>query len=297
MRGWSRRRVLVECASLAGAVFLARGNANHNAGGDAGEKAGREAGEKAGGNRRAGGNGSDNASGTGRPGQSGTVATRPVDGPASKPFVHDRAAWGARRPRRQVTVLDAPPDHIVVHHTATPNTADRSLDHAFALSRAIQNHHMDRNGWNDIGQQLTISRGGHTMEGRARSLGAIASNDHVVGAHTASHNAHTIGIECEGRYTAAAIPDPLWEALCDVCTWLCARYRLNPYRAIVGHRDFNATACPGERLYRRLPLLRKRVATALGGAARVPPPAPAAPKTTPTEPYDHGPALGPRESG
>ncbi|MFL1381628.1 MULTISPECIES: hypothetical protein [unclassified Nocardiopsis] len=61
---------------------------------------------------------------------------------AAAPAVHDRAAWGARPPSSPIQVLAAPPLYIVVHHTATANSTDHSLAHAYSLSRAIQNHHL-----------------------------------------------------------------------------------------------------------------------------------------------------------
>ncbi|NYD50220.1 hypothetical protein BJY14_006203 [Actinomadura luteofluorescens] len=78
-------------------------------------------------------------------------AARPP-GPASAqatPLVHPRAEWLARPPRVEATVLNRAPDHIVVHHTASENATDLSLEHALALSRAIQDFHMDTNGWDD----------------------------------------------------------------------------------------------------------------------------------------------------
>ncbi|MEU6036465.1 peptidoglycan recognition family protein [Actinomadura sp. NPDC047616] len=211
------------------------------------------------------------------------------------PRVYTRAEWSARAPRRAATVLDRAPDHIVVHHTATANSTDYSLAAAFALSRSIQNFHMDSNGWDDTGQQLTISRGGHLMEGRNRSLAAVQAGDHVVGAHTASHNDHTIGIENEGLYMTVQPTAALWVRLVETCAWLCDVYGLNPYTAIVGHRDYNATACPGDVLYAMLPRLRDEVAGFLGAERR---------RQVFTERrrsglpgprfrFDHGPALGP----
>ncbi len=181
------------------------------------------------------------------------------------PRIYTRAEWGAVPPRHRPRVLDRPPDHIIVHHTASPNTDDLSRAHAFALSREIQRYHMEHNGWDDIGEQLTISRGGFVMEGRAGSLPAIESGRLVVGAQSLHHNFHTIGIENEGTYTTDDVPARLWDALVDVCAWLCRCYRLDPGSAIVGHRDYNQTECPGDVLYRRLPGLRREVAKALGG--------------------------------
>ncbi|MBC6456452.1 N-acetylmuramoyl-L-alanine amidase [Actinomadura sp. HBU206391] len=205
----------------------------------------------------------------------GPVAAAAADG--ESPLIHPRRAWRARRPKDRAQVLRGAPDRIVVHHTATPNTGDYSLAHAYRLSRAIQRFHMGGRGWSDIGEQLTISRGGHIMEGRNRSLRAILAGRHAVGAQTLNHNSHTIGIENEGNYMRAPVPVALWSSLVRVCGWLCTVYGLDPYRAIVGHRDFNATSCPGDVLYARLPELRRQAAALLGGPGPMVP----GPKTTP----------------
>jgi hypothetical protein len=175
------------------------------------------------------------------------------------PRVYTRKEWGALKPRRAPKIVARPPDHIIVHHTASPNVAEISRDHAFGLSRQIQHFHMDARGWDDIGEQLTISRGGIVMEGRLGTLQAIQRNDLVIGAQSLHHNAHTIGIENEGTYMTDAVPAKLWSSLVEVCTWLCTAHALEP-AAIVGHRDYNSTDCPGDVLYRRLPELRKEVA-------------------------------------
>jgi hypothetical protein len=185
---------------------------------------------------------------------------------AAAPRVYTRAEWNARPPTGTIRYLDRKPDHIVVHHTAGENTTDYSLAAAFRHSHWIQDLHMDRNGWIDSGQQLTISRGGYVMEGRSLSLRAINERQHVSGAQTANHNDHTIGIENEGIYVSAPVPDALFSSLVTTCAWLCGQYGLDPYVAIVGHRDYvTTTVCPGDVLYARLPELRRRVATALRG--------------------------------
>ncbi|SPT60649.1 peptidoglycan recognition family protein [Actinomadura madurae] len=188
---------------------------------------------------------------------------------AEAPHVYTRAQWNARPPRRPARILGRAPDRIIVHHTATGNSKDGSLAHAFGLSRAIQNMHMDGNGWDDTGQQLTISRGGIVMEGRNRSLRSVRAGNLAVGAQVLHHNEHTIGIENEGTYMTKAVPDRLWSSLLEVCVWLCRQYGLDPSSAIIGHRDLNNTSCPGDVLYARLPELRKAVAARLGSSAGV----------------------------
>ncbi|MQA93080.1 MAG: N-acetylmuramoyl-L-alanine amidase [Streptosporangiales bacterium] len=217
---------------------------------------------------------------------------------AAAPQVFDRAAWGARPPVQPAQVLANGPDHIVVHHTASANTGDLSQAAAFGLSRAIQNFHMDSNGWDDTGQQLTISRGGFVMEGRNRSLQAIGARQHVMGAHVSGENDHTIGIENEGTYMTTGPTGQLWNSLVATCAWLCTVYGLDPQAAIVGHRDYNATACPGDVLYARLPELRNAVAAVLAGQAR-PVGSSRRPRSSglagPRHTYDHGPALAANE--
>ncbi|SDX92282.1 N-acetylmuramoyl-L-alanine amidase [Micromonospora pattaloongensis] len=179
------------------------------------------------------------------------------------PRVYTRAEWGARPATGAIRYLDRQPDHIVVHHTAGTNVTDYSLAAAYRCSKWIQDLHMDQNGWIDSGQQLTISRGGYVMEGRQLSLRAIREGQHVSGAQTAGHNDHTIGIENEGIYVSAPVPAALFGSLVQTCAWLCQVYDLDPFAAIVGHRDYVATQCPGDVLYARLPELRQKVAAAL----------------------------------
>lgn len=224
---------------------------------------------------------------------------------SAMPKVYTRSNWKARSPKGSVETLGKGPTHIVVHHTATGNVSDTSTSHAAALSRSIQSYHMDSNGWIDTGQQLTISRGGHIMEGRDKTLQAIGDGKHVLGAHTADHNSHTIGIENEGTYSSATPPKALMSSLVDTCTWLCLVYRLDPQDAIVGHRDYNSTNCPGDKLYSMLPKLRddvgSRMREQLSHLSRYAgeelsveqlPSFPGAPEAERTATFYHGPTIG-----
>src|SRR5258707_4246484 len=78
---------------------------------------------------------------------------------APAPRCYTRTEWSARPPKSATQVI-AKPDHIVIHHTASPNVTDYSLAAAYKVQHWIQDLHMDTNGWIDIGNQLTISRGG-----------------------------------------------------------------------------------------------------------------------------------------
>lgn len=222
---------------------------------------------------------------------------------AAEPPMSFRADWNARPPSSPVQVLQTPPTHVVVHHTATANSTDHSLDHALALSRSIQNFHMDGNGWIDVGQQFTISRGGHLVEGRDRAVPAVREGVHCVGTHVANNNNTCVGIENEGTYMEEGPTQELVDRLVETLAWLCGSYGLDPQTAILGHRDFNATACPGDVLYAMLPDLRNAVSSlmlAQGmeiGTRTVPvedrPTYPEVPENEPEGEFLHGPARGP----
>ncbi|WP_411104573.1 peptidoglycan recognition family protein [Streptomyces sp. cmx-4-9] len=199
----------------------------------------------------------------------GTTAAWPRAGAAyadgaAGPEIIDCESWGARPPSESVVILSTPPERIIVHHTATANVADFSRGRAVALARAIQNYHMDTQHWIDTGQHFTVSRGAFVTEGRHESLAELtAGSRQVRSAHCVGQNNVAIGIENEGTYTSVEPPAQQYAALVALCAHICRRYGLPPSE-IHGHRDFNETACPGDRLYALLPKLRQDVALQVG---------------------------------
>lgn len=209
----------------------------------------------------------------------GEVSAKAVN----RPRMYTTEEWGARPPNGKITVENHKPTYIVVHHTAGGNSSDKSVEHAFQISRSIQNFHMDGRGWIDTGQQLTNSRGGHITEGRHRSLEILdGGRRHVQGANVGGHNSEVIGIENEGLYSTVDVTPELWDSLVQLVAYIAQSYGISP-NMIRGHRDFNATECPGEVLYRRLPELIDAVSAALG--------------TSPTRPRPNWPLLKPGASG
>ncbi|MER7463142.1 peptidoglycan recognition family protein [Streptomyces sp. NPDC097981] len=183
---------------------------------------------------------------------------------AAGPDILSCATWGARAASEPVVILDNRPERIIVHHTATANVADYSQQRAFALAKAIQTYHMDAQGWIDTGQHFTVSRGAFVLEGRHSSLAELRTGTRQVrAAHCIGQNTVSIGIENEGTYMTEDPPAVQFAALADLCAHICRQYGLAASE-IYGHRDFNSTSCPGDRLYALLPTLRKDVATRLG---------------------------------
>ncbi|MGH3738248.1 MAG: N-acetylmuramoyl-L-alanine amidase [Micromonosporaceae bacterium] len=175
-----------------------------------------------------------------------------------RPTIYTTGDWNAQPPKEPIDVINRRPTKLIIHHTASANSTDYSRAHAFQLARNIQQWHFNR-GWRDSGQQFTISRGGHIMVGRHRSLPAlIDGNKHVIGAHCTGQNEVAVGIENEGNYMNVQIRDEHYRKLVRMCAFICQKYGIPP-RNIKGHRDFVATLCPGDRLYARLPRLRDDV--------------------------------------
>jgi hypothetical protein len=182
------------------------------------------------------------------------------------PTIASCATWGAEAARGTIEPVAANPNKILIHHTASANVTDYSQAAGYQIARDIQQWHFD-NGWVDTGQHLTLSRGGYVMEGRHGSLSRLqGGSGTVVGAHAPGQNSQAIGIENQGTYTSATPPAQLWSRLVELCAYICDRYGIAPTQ-IYGHRDYTATACPGDVLYSMLPQLRSEVAAALAGSS------------------------------
>ena len=179
--------------------------------------------------------------------------------------------WGAAPANRAFERTH--PRWIIVHHTAHPNPPnDRSRgtrDGAMALAREIQHDHMVGRGWDDTGQNFLNSTGGFVLEGRHGTLAAVKAGQCVQSAHAPTSDGkltggnQSPGIENEGTFMTVPMAPKQWSSLVDLCASLCRALNLEP-TAIKGHRDFTATACPGDWLYGQLPQLRIDVANALG---------------------------------
>jgi hypothetical protein len=197
------------------------------------------------------------------------------------PHVYTRKEWGARHPTQLATITNGP-DRLVIHHGASTNTTDYSVEAAFQHSRngqstfvnrfhyvltsfvPVQSLHMDTNGWADCRQQLTVSRGGFVMEGCNRTLEAIDLGKNVMTSHASKVDGHTLEIEIEGTYSNEQPPVAQYNALVQTLVWLCDAYGLDPQISIIGGRNFSTTEYPGTEFYEKLSELRHDVSSKLG---------------------------------
>jgi hypothetical protein len=183
-----------------------------------------------------------------------------------------RTAWQAQVPRESPSygqVLFG-----FVHHTVSTN--DYTQAESPAIVKAIQQYHRNTLGWNDIGYQLLVDRYGQVFEGRAGGI-----DQAVIGAQAQGYNSVSTGVALIGTHTSEGITPEAFETLAAVLAWklplhgvptegeltvTSAGGSLNRYPAgrrvllqrISGHRDGDATECPGNALYAQLPALRTR---------------------------------------
>jgi hypothetical protein len=145
------------------------------------------------------------------------------------------------------------------------------------MVRGICLYHRNSNHWNDIGYNFLVDKYGQVFEGRAGGIDAA-----VVGAQAQGYNAQSTGIANLGTFSTTGQTPAGLDALARLLSWKLAVHAvppvgtvqvtstggsLNRYPAgarvtlqrISGHRDGDATACPGNGLYAQLPQLRQMV--------------------------------------
>jgi len=201
--------------------------------------------------------------------QSLGLQAQPELGGVSRPPIISRSGWGANESYR----LDSngnevwpteyqTPQKIIIHHSVTPNNEANPP----ATVRAIYYYHAITLGWGDVGYNYLVDWKGNIYEGR---YGGVD----VVGGHAYSYNYGSVGVCGMGTYgnTANSVEPSaeLLQGLIDVSAWQCSRVLLDPRESsffvdkttqnIAGHRNYNATACPGDYLYARLPSIRSEV--------------------------------------
>ena len=199
----------------------------------------------------------------------------PAAGSASypKPFVYDRASWGAFAPQCGVSYCNT--THVALHHSASSADFQASTwSQAAANVQSIQAYHMFTNGWCDVGYNYLIAKQGWIFEGRG-------GGDDVKGAHDGK-NCGSMGVCVMGYFHPPVNNAPttaLLDAFAQLAAWKCDQQGIDPLGAafyaglgaveetIYGHRDVSATACPGDSLYAELPGLRLDVEAELSGGS------------------------------
>ncbi len=219
-----------------------------------------------------------------------------ADAATAAPTVLPRGAWGADPAYMTWAPQFYTTRKLVVHHT---DTSDDYTDRAGAEAqvRAIYYYHSVTQGWGDIGYNFLIDKFGNIYEGRysreyagANPTGDDATGKGVTGAHTGGWNSGTVGVALLGTLTGHDATPAARAALERLLAWEASRNGIDPQATepfvnpvsgatkttpnIAGHRDYAATACPGDAFYPTLPALRAKVAALITGThpLRTPPP-------------------------
>lgn len=114
-------------------------------------------------------------------------------------------------------------DLLVLHHAAAVQCTVEDV-HRWHLAR----------GWLGCGYHYFVRKDGSIWCGRPED---------AIGAHTESHNDHTIGICAEGDFEQEAMPQAQTQSIIDLVRWLVHVY---PGADIKRHKDLNKTLCPGK---------------------------------------------------
>ncbi|HEU5143736.1 MAG TPA: FG-GAP-like repeat-containing protein [Dermatophilaceae bacterium] len=200
------------------------------------------------------------------------VGTRPgaAAAAARRPYIYTRADWGADESLRNP---DGPGYGAVkaafVHHTTGSN--DYTSADVPGIIQGIYAYHVGTynadgelisgRGWADIGYNFLIDRFGRTWEGR---YGGVTRP--VIGAHAYGVNSYTFGVSVLGNFMTQPPPSTVTTALGQLIGWKAQIHEFNPggkakiggviHNGVSGHRNANATACPGDLLYAALPTIR-----------------------------------------
>ncbi|HEU4979460.1 MAG TPA: peptidoglycan recognition protein [Solirubrobacteraceae bacterium] len=212
--------------------------------------------------------------------RSAAAHTQSQPQPGTPPPIIPRSSWGGdqvppRRPPQYGTV-----ELAFVHHTVTAN--DYQPQDSAGIVLAIAKYHRDTNGWNDIGYNFLVDKYGQVFEGR---LGGV--DQAVVGAQAQGYNSVSTGIANLGTFESVGQTDAAMQTLAQLIGWKLSLHGVpcegtvvvrsnggsdNRYEAgtrvtlnrISGHRDGDATSCPGDALYGQIPALRPRAAALAG---------------------------------
>jgi hypothetical protein len=134
-----------------------------------------------------------------------------------------------------------PATQVFIHHSVTTPTSD-----PYADARAIEAIGLQRFG------QFSYSYLVHPHDGEILEGCGLAR-----GAHTAGQNSTSFGICWVGNYEERAPKVQQLESTRWLIAWLTRAGHLVPGVPILGHRDTGfATACPGQKLYDMLPVIR-----------------------------------------
>lgn len=172
---------------------------------------------------------------------------------ASGYVYHERKEWADNHPAPDVSPASSlkltSSASMFIHHTAGLSIGIDSIPEQIATMRGIWHHHVNVNGWSDIGYNFVVCPP-HGKLTRAHIW--VARGWDKIPAAQEDYNTGNWAIAVIGNYDRER-PDP------DVLLAIEAMMRRAKKRGagyrVRGHRDVNQTSCPGDKLYAKLKTL------------------------------------------
>jgi hypothetical protein len=212
-------------------------------------------------------------------------ATLPA-GPGQPPIIA-RAAWAGSNHPPTGGPFYGTIEMGIVHHTENPN--GYSPDEVPAMLRAIYEFHVHGRGWFDIGYNFVVDRFGRIWEARQGGIDLP-----VLGAQAGDWNQVSFGVAVLGTYTDVRPSAASIAAVERLTAWKLALSGLPAvgeldavasaadigwtqfhagqhvrFPRIAGHRQVDATDCPGGAFFAELPAIRPRVQAMLGAESKL----------------------------
>lgn len=184
----------------------------------------------------------------------GCQSAKTVTLPKSVPLV-TRATWGSATPVLEMKTHV--PQRITVHHTATNQNAQRTLEQKlkglqkFSMERSPLSDGRIKEPWADIPYHFYISVDGRIGEGRELKYVGDSNTPYDPTGHAL--------IVLEGNFNKEAVTEAQKQSLFLLTKTIAKRWKI-PGENISGHKDNASTGCPGDALYALLPELRTAVA-------------------------------------
>ena len=205
---------------------------------------------------------------------------------ATDPNIITRAEWGADESLKNGAVPQTTTYKVAfVHHTAGTNDYTRA--EGPAQVRGLYAYYVNSLGYSDMGYNFLVDKYGQIYEGRTGSIDGFPRD-----AATGGFNTDTMAVSTLGNFSTAPAPPAMVAAVGRIIGYRLAKVHADPmghqtlvaedgsykyapgtkvtFDVISGHRDASATACPGAKLYPKLPEIR-RVAKQWMGANLVQP--------------------------
>ncbi|WP_052462444.1 peptidoglycan recognition protein family protein [Nigerium massiliense] len=197
------------------------------------------------------------------------VSGTAIDGAPASLGIRTRAEWGANESITRTPYTYASVTGVMLHHTAGSNSYTQA--EVPAILRSIQAYHINGRGWSDIAYNVLVDKYGTAWEGRGGGLNRAVQGGHGWGVT----NARTFGLSFMGNYETAAPSAAMLDKAERIIAWKFQLHGVDPYgttfgsggqdggstflNAISGHRDENATTCPGRNVYAKFGEIRSKV--------------------------------------